>query len=540
MRRSTPEAPAAPRRGFRWTVCALVFFAMTVNYLDRQVFSLLVPFFENDLRLSPTDLALLNVGFALPYGLAMTFVGRWIDRVGIGRGLRGTFLLWNLASIAHALVRGLGSFVLVRAILGIGECGMYPSAVKTSTEWFPQRERASANGLFNAGANMGAFLAPLVGVGLATAFGWRAAFVFTGFVGLLWFPLWSRLYRAPEENPRVSPEELAHIRSDPPEPSEPLSYAQLFALRPVYALALAKALTDAPWWFYLTWMPKFLTDQFKVSPAFMALSIPVIYLVADVGSILGGWVSSRLVSRGMAVGPARKLTMLGCALAVTPVMAVGGLVDHGPILGLSAVLWAVAATALAAGAHQGWSANLFTLISDTVPKGGVALAVGAVNGFAMIGVAAFQFFVGRTVQNTGSYTVPFLLAGSLYLVALAGLQILLPRVAMSNPRKRADLRLVGLAAAIVLAGLFWLQFALNKPPYASLDDYLAKRGGELKGASTPRLGGTAQVGWMVARWVDWTKPDGGVKHELVKIDDAGRPYVEGKGQAAKGYVGPRL
>ncbi len=524
--------------GFRWTICALVFFAMTVNYLDRQVFSLLVPFFENDLRLSPTDLALINVGFALPYGLAMTFVGRWIDRVGVGRGLSGSFLLWNLASIAHAFVRGLGSFVFVRALLGVGECGMYPSAVKTSAEWFPQKERATANGVFNAGANMGAFLAPLLGVGIATAYGWRACFVVTGLIGMAWIPVWNRLYRPPQEHPRVSPEELAHIRSDDEPATAPLSYAQLFALRPVYGLALAKALTDAPWWFYLTWMPKFLTDQFHVSPGFMALAIPVVYLVADVGSVLGGAVSSRLIARGMAVGPARKITMLVCALAVLPVMSVGGLVDHAPLLGIPAVFFAVAATALAAGAHQGWSANLFTLISDTVPKNGVALAVGAINGFSMIGVSAFQFFVGRTVQNTGSYTLPFLLAGSLYLIALACLQIIVPRIVPANTSRRADLRIVGIAAAAVLAGLLWLQITLNKPPYLSLDDYRSKRAVELKAMGPAVESLPAKVGWMNARWFLWRVPGQPEKRELVKLDGQGRPYVEGKGTKAKLYQGP--
>ncbi len=524
--------------GFRWTICALVFYAMTVNYLDRSVFSLLVPFFENDLRLSPTDLALLNVAFALSYGLVMTFVGRGIDRVGIKRGLGTSFLVWNLAAIAHCFVGGLGSFVVVRALLGIGESGMYPSAVKTATEWFPQRERATANGIFNAGANMGAFLAPILGVAIATAFGWRACFVLTGVIGLLWMPFWKALYASPSENPRVSEAERAHILSDPQEPTETLSFAQLFAIRPLYGLAIAKALSDAPWWFYLTWMPKFLTDQFKVTPAFMALAIPVIYIVADVGSVLGGMASSRLIARGMEVGKARKLTMLVAALAVLPVMEVGRLVDVPTVGGIPSVYLAVAITALAAGAHQGWSANLFTLISDTVPKHGIALAVGAINGFSMIGVSAFQFFVGRAVQVTGSYVGPFVLAGTLYLVALFFLHLLVPRIAPADTSRRANLGLVGLGTAAILAGLFYFQFAVNKPPYASVDDYLVKRVGELKSSAPGVKGPTANVGWMRAQWVRWQPADKPPKWELVKIDDQGRPYVEGKGVKASHYEGP--
>ena len=530
----------APKRipGFRWTICALVFYAMTVNYLDRSVFSLLVPFFENDLRLSPTDLALLNVAFALSYGLVMAFVGRGIDRVGIKRGLGTSFLVWNLASIAHAFVGGIGSFALVRAVLGVGESGMYPSAVKTATEWFPQRERATANGIFNAGANMGAFLAPLVGVAVATAFGWRACFVLTGVVGLLWMPFWKVLYAAPMDNPRVSEEERDYIHSDPPEEARTLGFAQLFAIRPIYGLALAKALSDAPWWFYLTWMPKFLTDQFKVSPAFMALAIPIVYVVADVGSVLGGALSSRLISRGMEVGRARKLTMLAAALAVTPVMMVGKLVEVPTVLGLPSVYAAVAIMALAAGAHQGWSANLFTLISDTVPKHGIAVAVGAINGFAMIGVSAFQFFVGRVVQNTGSYVAPFVLAGTLYLVALAVLHLMVPRVVRSDGTRTADLRLVVTGVAAVLAGLFYLQYTLNKPPYASVDDYLAKRQTEIKATSPAEPGPEAKVGWMKARWYLWDSVEGKPKFDLVKLDTGGRPYVESKGSKATHYEGP--
>ena len=528
-----------PKRGFRWTILALVFFAMTINYLDRSVFALMVPFFENELRFSPTDLALLNVAFALCYGLVMIFVGRGIDRVGIKRGLGTSFLVWNLASIGHALVGGLGGFVFVRALLGIGESGMYPSAVKTATEWFPQRERATANGLFNAGANMGAFLAPILGVTIAQLYGWRACFVFVGLVGMAWMPLWHRLYRDPSDHPRVAPEELAHIQSDPQEPPRTLSYAQLFGIKPLYGLALAKALTDAPWWFYLTWMPKFLTDQFKVSPDFMKWAIPVVYVVADVGSILGGMLSSRLIARGMPVGKARKLTMLAAALMVTPVMVVGGLVDVPAVAGIPSVYLAVAITAVAAGAHQGWSANLFTLISDTVPKYGIALAVGAVNGVSMIGVSAFQFFVGRVVQNTGSYVLPFVLAGSLYLVALALLQLMVPKVEPSDGRRTANLRLVGAGVAALLAALFFLQYTLNKPPYVSVDDYLAKRAVELRSTAPAVEGPLAKsVGWMRGRWFLWHPEGKPPKPELVKIDDRGRPYVEGKGAKAAQYVGP--
>ncbi|AIE83948.1 MFS transporter [Fimbriimonas ginsengisoli] len=525
---------------FRWTICALIFFATTVNYLDRFLFSLLVPFFEDELRLGPTDLALLNVSFALPYGFVMIFVGRYVDRVGIKRGLGSAFLLWNVASIAHAFVNSLTGFIGIRFLLGVGESGMFPSAVKTMTEWFPVKERSLATGLFNAGSNMGAMLAPLIGVAIAAKFGWRTCFFVTGGVGIVWIFFWNKLYRSPEEHPKVSESELAYIRQDREPPEEPVSFAQLFAMRPVYGLGIAKALSDAPWWLYLTWVPKFLVDQFHVSAGAMALAIPVIYLIADVGSVAGGWLSSLLIHRGLSVGKARKLTMLACAILVLPVMTVGFLVDHAPIAGIPCFYWAVGIIALAAGAHQGWSCNLFTLISDSVPKNAIAVAVGAINGFAMVGVAALQFFVGWSVQVTSSYTLPFVVAGLLYLVALVVIQIFLPRVERVSGVPRANMSLVYAGAAAVIAGLGMLQYLLNKPPYTSLSDYLAKRSTELKASGPPVEGPAAHVGWMEAHWYMWQPATGKPKLELIKLDTQSRPFVESKGVKAARYKGPDL
>jgi ACS family hexuronate transporter-like MFS transporter len=522
--------------GVRWTICALIFFATTVNYLDRQLFSLLVPFFENDLKLGPTDLALINVSFVLPYGLAMIFVGQFIDRVGIRRGLASTFLLWNIASIGHAFVRSLAGFMGIRFLLGLGESGMFPAAIKTMTDWFPARERSFATGLFNAGANCGAILAPLLGVWIAIHYGWRVCFMVTGSIGIIWIFFWNALYREPENNPRVSPEELAYIRSDGEVEMARISYSQLFGIFPVYALGIAKALTDAPWWFYLTWMPKFLVDQFHLTTQFMAYAIPVIYIIADVGSVAGGWLSSMLIHRGMSIGRARKLAMLACALAVVPVASIGFLVDHGPVAGVPAVYWAVGIVALAAGAHQGWSCNLFTLISDIVPKNATAMAVGGINGFAMVGVAAFQFFVGRAVQLTSSYTLPFIVAGSLYLIALLILQIMIPKVEPSPATKRASIPLVLAGAAVVLAALGGLQYALNRPPYSSVQNYVALRESELH--ATPEPGPSASVGWMRAQWYIWRPATGKPKLELIKLDSYGQPIIESKGSGAAHYNGP--
>lgn len=529
-----------PATGFRWSICALIFFATTVNYLDRQLFSVLVPFFENDLKLGPTDLALINVSFILPYGISMIFVGRYIDRVGIRKGLASIFLLWNLASIGHALVRGFSGFLGMRFLLGVSEAGMFPAAVKTMTNWFPAKERSFATGVFNAGSNLGAMLAPMLGVWLATSFGWRICFIVTGAVGLIWVLFWNRYYRSPEEHPRVSADELAHIQSDREEVTEPITYRQLFGIREVYGLGIAKALSDAPWWLYLTWMPKFLIDQFHVTPAFMALAIPVIYIVADGGSIAGGWMSSALIHRGKSIGAARKLTMLLCALLVLPVMTVGLLVDHAPILGIPPVFWAVAIVALAAGAHQGWSCNLFTLVSDTVPKNSVAVAVGAINGFAMVGVSAMQLFVGRSVQLTSSYTLPFVVAGSLYLVALLAIQLFIPKVEPAKVDRKAKMAYVFGGTVVVLIGLGMLQYEVNRPPYASTLDYQTVRGGQIHASKPPTEGPTAKVGWMDARWYLWRTEGDKPKLELVKFDTRGLPFVEAKGAAAPHYEGPNL
>ncbi len=526
-----------PLTKYRWTICALIFFATTVNYLDRQLFSLMVPFFEDELKLGPTDLALINVSFILPYGLSMMFVGRVIDRIGIRKGLGGAFLLWNLASIAHASVRSLTGFMSARFLLGIGESGMFPAAIKTMTNWFPLRERALATGYFNAGSNMGAILAPLLGVAVATVFGWRACFVLVGGCGIAWIFFWNRMYAEPEDHPKVHSTELAHIRSDLNEHEAPLSATQLFSLKPLYGLLFAKALSDAPWWFYLTWMPKFLVDQFHLDKTFMAIAIPVIYLIADVGSIAGGWMSSALIKKGMPVGKSRKLTMLACALAVTPVMSVGLFVDRPALLGIGSIYWVVGIVALAAGAHQGWSCNMFTLVSDTIPKSAIAMAIGVINGFGMVGASALQFFVGRTVQLTNSYTIPFMVAGSLYLVALLGIQIMVPKVEPHFPTKKSNMPAVIAGGLAILAALAFLQYDSNKPPFKSLDDYRQK----LEAKGTKIIGGnaTATIGWMKGLWFELEDKAGKTKFELVKLDTQGRPFVEPKGAKASKYEGPK-
>ncbi len=537
MQRRTPEDDK-PLTGFRWTVCALIFFATTVNYLDRQLFANLVPFFEDDLKLGPTDIALINVGFIVPYGAAMLFVGRFIDRVGIRLGLGCTFLLWTIASVCHAFVGSLAAFVGVRFLLGVGESGMYPGAVKTLTDWFPVRERGTAIGIFNAGANLGVIVALLAGVPIAIHYGWRVCFVALGSVGAVWIFFWLLLYRRPAEHPKVSASELQYIHRDGDLTIQPISYARLFGMRNVYGLAIAKALTDGPWWFILLWLPKILVDQFHTSKWFMAFALPIVFVISDIGSVAGGWASSHLVKAGRSLNFARKSVMLTCAACVLPVGLVGSLVDHPSILGVPTVYWAILIFSLAAAAHQGWSSNLFTIISDTVPKGSMAMAVGAINGYAMVGVAAMQLFVGGVVQLTSSYSLPFIVAGFLYLVAFGFLHVIVPRVEPYPTVREAKLPWVFAGAAATLAGLALMLFVANRPPYTSVANYLAVRRGELHAVGGPTEGPPAKVGWMQARWYSWSLPGGGHKLELIKLDTHGHPFIEEKGSKAAKYSSP--
>ena len=272
----------------------------------------------------------------------------------------------------------------------------------------------------------------------------------------------------------------------------------------------------------------------------MALSIPVIYIVADLGSIVGGWMSSNLLKRGVPLDRARKMPMLACALLITPVSLVGGLIDKPTLAGIPAVIIAVGLVALAAGAHQGWSSNLFAIISDTVPQGSMAMAVGGINGFAMVGVSVMQLFVGRSVQLTSSYTLPFVACGALYLSAYIVLQLFIPKIGASEPKGNARTSILVAGGAMLVASLCFLQYLVNKPPYPSLDKYLADRSQEIKADTSPHVGPGAQVGWMSAHWYRWHLLSGKTKWELVKMDTYGHPFIESKGVKATKYKGPSL
>ena len=414
----SPDGSTSPGHQ-RWVICGLLFFAATVNYMDRQVIGLLKPTLQ--LQFGWTEVGYSNIVFAfqLAYGGGLLFIGKLIDRLGTRKGFSAAVLFWSVAAMAHAAASSIFQFAIARFSLGMGEAGSFPASAKAVAEWFPRKERALAVGIFNSGTNIGALVTPLVVPWLTYRFGWRMAFIATGALGLVWVIAWLAFYDRPERSRFVSPAELAYIQSDPPEAETAVPWKVLLTLPQAWAIAFGKFFTDPFWYVYLFWMPDFLSRNLKLDLKGMALPLIVIYSGASVGSIGGGWLSSALLKRGWSVNRSRKTAMLACALAVTPIMLAARTHDA----------WiAVILVAIAAGAHQGWSANIYTLASDMFPKSAVASVVGFAT---LLGTVSGMFIaktVGYILQSTGSYVPVFLLAGFAYLVALGFIQVLAPRL----------------------------------------------------------------------------------------------------------------
>ena len=403
----------------RWVVCALLFFATTINYVDRQVLGILAPDLQRSIGWNEIEYGYIVTAFQAAYALGLLLAGRALDRVGTRLGFAVAVTVWSVAAMAHAVARSALAFGVARFLLGLGESANFPAAIKTVAEWFPRKERAFATGLFNAGTNVGAVAAPAVVPLVTQAYGWPWAFLLTGAVGFLWLGAWLALYRPLESHPRLTPAERAHIRSDAEEPATRLPWLTLLSRREAWAVALGKFLTDPVWWFYLFWLPKFLHERHGLGLATLGPPLIAIYLIADVGSVGGGWLSSALIARGVAVNRARKGTMLLCATAVVPIVVAPRV----------ASLWgAVAVIGLATAAHQGWSANVYTLASDLFPRRAVASVVGFAGMAGAVGGMLVATATGYVLQWTGSYWALFALAGSAYLVALAVIQLLVPRV----------------------------------------------------------------------------------------------------------------
>jgi MFS transporter, ACS family, hexuronate transporter len=417
---SVPSDQATPRGRYRWTICSLLFVATTINYIDRQVLGILAPDLQKAIGWSEVEYGYIVVAFQAAYAFGLPLFGRFIDRYGTKLGYTISIFGWSIAAMAHALASSALSFGIARALLGVSEAGNFPASIKTTAEWFPKKERALATGIFNSGANIGAVVAPATVPWLAEHWGWGGAFIATGAIGFFWIIAWLFLYERPEASKRIGEGELAYIQSDREESTtEKIPMGVLLSHRATWAFILGKFLTDPIWWFYLYWLPKFLNTQYGLTLTNLGLPLIAIYTMTTVGSIGGGWASSRLIAGGWAVNNSRKLVMLVCALLVVPIIFMSG----------SSNLWAaVFFIGLAAAAHQGWSANIFTLVSDIFPKKAVGSVVGLGGMAGSVGGMIFSMTAGYLLQWTGSYMTLFYIAGSAYLTALVVIQLLVPRI----------------------------------------------------------------------------------------------------------------
>jgi ACS family hexuronate transporter-like MFS transporter len=404
---------------FRWTICALLFFAATINYLDRQVIATLKDTLQTAKVWDEIGYSWVVFAFQTAYAIGLLIAGRVMDWLGTRKGFSLSVLIWSLAAMGHALVSTVVGFSMARFALGLGESGNFPASIKTVAEWYPKKERALATGIFNAGTNVGVLVAAVSVPWLTLNFGWRWTFIVTGLTGFVWIALWLAVYRPPEEHPGLSERELGYIRSDPKESDARVPWRRLFPYRQTWAFAIGKFMTDPIWWIYLFWLPDFLKKSYGVDLKNIGLPLIIVYLIADVGSVTGGWISSSLIKRNVSVNRARKTAMLICAVAVVPVVFAAK---------ASNVWIAVLLVGLAAAAHQGWSANIFTITSDMFPRQAIGSVVGIGGMAGAIGGMFISKLVGYILQFTGSYVPIFIIAGSTYLVALLIIHLLAPKL----------------------------------------------------------------------------------------------------------------
>ena len=429
---------------YRWTICSLIFFATTINYLDRAVISLL----KNDLEIrfnwSESDYSDIVIAFQLSYAIGMLLAGWFIDKVGTKIGYAVSLILWSLASIGHAAVRSTLGFLIARFALGISEAGNFPSAIKTTAEWFPKKERAFATGIFNSGTNVGAILAPLTVPFIAAKWGWQWAFIITGSFGFLWLIFWFLLYEVPAKHKRLSKKEFDYIHSDQDEmeniplttpdvasdiePGKRISWLSLLKYNQTWTFILGKFLTDPIWWFYLFWLPAFLKAQYGLEGTDVALPIALVYTMSTFGSVAGGWLPLHFTRRGWPVYRARKTSMLIYALFVMPVV-------FAQWLGSINIWLAVIIIGVATSAHQAWSANIFTTVSDMFPKKTVASVTGMGGMAGALGGILIAYLAGKLFDHykglgniEAGYYIMFIICGSAYLLAWVLMHFLAPRL----------------------------------------------------------------------------------------------------------------
>ncbi len=443
---------------FRWVICTLLFFAATINYVDRQVIGILKPTLAGEFGWTELDYSWIVFAFQTAYAIGLLLVGKLMDRIGTKKGFALAIVLWSVAAILHAWAPGIGAFsspvvapivaaivsffnaigslfsaapwtfalsasvvgfMVVRFLLGLGEAGNFPASIKTVAEWFPKKERALATGIFNAGTNVGALATPLLVPAIVLAWGWYEAFIFTGIIGFIWLSFWLLVYKRPEEHKSLTSNELAYIQSDPIEQTQKVPWRKLFPHRQTWAFGIGKFLTDPIWWVYLFWLPDFLNKQYGLDLKNFGIPLAVIYIIADIGSVGGGYLSSTLIKRGWTINKSRKFAMLICAVAVIPIV----------FASVTSNLWiAVILIGIAAAAHQGWSANIFTISSDMFPKQAVGSVVGIGGMLGAVGGMIMSPLVGFILDKTGSYVPIFIIAASAYLVALAIIHLLAPRL----------------------------------------------------------------------------------------------------------------
>jgi MFS transporter, ACS family, hexuronate transporter len=425
---------------FRWTICGLVFFATTINYLDRAVISLLKKTLGTEFNWTETDYANIVVVFQLCYAIGLLGAGRLIDKLGTKLGYALATALWSIAAMAHGLVTSTLGFFAARGALGVTEAGNFPAAIKATAEWFPKKERALATGIFNSGSNIGAILAPLTVPFIAEQWGWQWAFVLTGVTGFIWLILWMRLYEVPAKHKRLQAAEYAHIHSDgeevttgestTAEAAHKLSWGQLMRYKQTWAFSVGKLLTDPIWWFYLFWLPDFLQKEYQLSSTAIALPVALAYTMATAGSIFGGWLPLRFIKKGVSVFKARRTAMLIYATCVVPVV-------FAQYFGQQNMWLAVAVIGLAMAAHQAWSANIFTTVSDMFPKNttasvtGIGGMFGALGGIALSKSAGKMFDYYKTIgePQTG-YFIMFIICGVAYILAWLIMKWLVPKMKM--------------------------------------------------------------------------------------------------------------